>query len=115
MQDVTLAILMELCQYGTLYNVMNQARRVKHINQDIRSGRLPVNYLQNSELKVCPTVASFEHIPDCCAAAEIPQMIQLQGCCKASALTEGHKQPSLKKMFCSAAECSFLLCYVTVL
>lgn len=43
---------MELCQYGTLYDVMNQARRILHINQDIRSGRLPLNYLQNSELKV---------------------------------------------------------------
>lgn len=44
---------MELCQYGTLYDVMNQARRIVHINQDIQSGRLPLNYLQNSELKVC--------------------------------------------------------------
>ena len=53
MQGVTLAILMELCQYGTLYDVMNQARRIMHINQDIQSGRLPLHYLQNSELKVC--------------------------------------------------------------
>ena len=51
-QGVTLAILMELCQYGTLYDVMNQARRIMHINQDIRTGRLPLNYLHNSELKV---------------------------------------------------------------
>ena len=43
---------MELCQYGTLYDVMNQARRIMHINQDIRTGRLPLNYLHNSELKV---------------------------------------------------------------
>ena len=43
---------MELCQYGTLYDVMNQARRIMHINQDIQSGRLPLHYLQNSELKV---------------------------------------------------------------
>ena len=50
---MTLAILMELCQYGTLYDVMSQARRIMHINQDIRMGRLPSNYLQNSELKVC--------------------------------------------------------------
>ena len=50
---MTLAILMELCQYGTLYDVMSQARRIMHINQDIRMGRLPPNYLQNNELKVC--------------------------------------------------------------
>ncbi len=52
-QGVTLAILMELCQYGTLYDVMSQARRIMHINQDIRLGRLAPNSLQNSELKVC--------------------------------------------------------------
>ena len=52
-QGVTLAILMELCQYGTLYDVMNQARRIKHINQDIKDGRLKPSYLENSVLKVC--------------------------------------------------------------
>ena len=59
---MTLAILMELCQYGTLYDVMNQARRIMHINQDIQSGRLPLHYLQNSELKVCKPEQSWQHL-----------------------------------------------------
>ena len=66
-QGVTLAILMELCQYGTLYDVMSQARRIMHINQDIRLGRLPPNYLQNSELKVCLYKCTCPCRPLCCA------------------------------------------------
>ena len=49
---MTLAIVMELCRYGSLFRVLDYARRVARLPPDVRSGRSPPRTPEEAKLKV---------------------------------------------------------------
>lgn len=50
-QSITLAIVMELCRYGTLYKIIEYARRVSYMPADVRSGRINPRNAEETKLK----------------------------------------------------------------
>ena len=49
---VKLAIVMELCRFGTFYHLIEQARRVAHLPADVRSGSKAPRSAEEAKLKV---------------------------------------------------------------
>jgi serine/threonine protein kinase len=51
-QGVTLAIVMELCRCGSLFRVLDYARRVARLPPGVRSGAAPPRTTEEAKLKV---------------------------------------------------------------
>ena len=64
---VTLAIVMELCRYGNLYKVIEQARRVGRLPAEIRARKAPCTRAQK-ELLVSLTCRASLPWPKCLGA-----------------------------------------------
>lgn len=59
---------MELCRYGSLFRVLDYARRVSRLPPDIRSGRAPPRTPEETKLKV--RLASAAQVHPCVPACE---------------------------------------------
>lgn len=57
-QGVTLAIVMELCRFGSLFKVLEYARRVSWLPEEIRDGRTAPRTPEEIKLKVLPSSKS---------------------------------------------------------
>lgn len=50
-QSICLAIVMELCRFGSLFKVIGLARRVSHLPPDVRSDRIAPRNADEGKLK----------------------------------------------------------------
>jgi hypothetical protein len=60
---------MELCRFGSLYKVVEYARRVSWLPALIRDGQMPPRTPEEKKLKACPSTLPSVHSPEFANAA----------------------------------------------
>lgn len=53
---MTLAIVMELCRLGSFYKLIEQARKVSNLDQQVLTGLRCPSSPEEAKIKVCPWV-----------------------------------------------------------